>query len=426
MKAICGKHGINELSYILPGAFSSMSDTLIDLSDFNIRTLLSESFRGCKAKHVVLPASVKEISAKAFDDSSITTIEFMSSEPPLIIGDDGKIENVTMIVPDGCFMNYRYDKWSYLHVKEKNCIVEYEFTITEPGKLGDYLTYEIVNTIERLTLKGAIYDTDVEVLEKCKYLQYLNLSYCFVTKSPQTLKEEQAERDFQIALLKMLGKMAQEEAENQYEQGHFAEYVANGTWANYASKLAEQASNETYEVDKNCFCPSLSFDKLIEYHMPIQAEIVNLGDCPNLEKVTLPPKARVINYSAFSGCKNLKELMIPNSIEIIENGAFKDCVSLTSLDFSNTKLEKITERDTRYYDWVGTFEGCENLVEVRFPSTLTYINDGHVPDNCVFYFYSPEPPKGNYYLGNTIHIRKGTKSKWSDWLSKVPHVIDDL
>lgn len=443
----CKKQKITSIDNIRPYAFSKApcGDTL-DLSEVNIKTFDLLAFAECPAKYVIMPRSVENISDLAFEKSNVESVEFTGEYAPAFIGDKNKNDfyarqyypvdvsswNFSIIVPEKYYQNYQLGEWKELVVKKDNAISKYEFVIEKPGTLSSYLTNEIIKGAEGLTLKGILYDTEIDILNECKGLKYLDLSCCYVAKSPQTIEKERANREFQLAVLQQLGEITQKDAKSKFEQGKisYAEALNNVMWGQYAESVAKQASQNKVEADENCLCPELNLKLLKEYHMPMQLKNIGpIGYLPALEKIGLPPSATQINYYAFSGTCSIKEISFPNSIEYIGNGAFKNCKSLTELDFSNTNLKGIVINRKGYGGKESSlFYGCDNLSEVRFPATLTTLEDeGDVPERCVLFFNSLEAPKGYcYWEPQAIHVQRGAKAGWSVWIAKGINVIDDL
>ena len=425
----CNRYNIPEIVSALPDAFSSIKcGNVLDLRGLNLRSLCKKAFSGCKAGYLILPESIKDLSQEAFDKSLIDTIEFTSKQAPILgssFSKDNRIyEEMAVIVPDGCLKNYLYGGWNRMHVKEKNGIMEYEFTIDKPGNLGKYLTYEISKTVEKLTLKGAIYDTDIEYINECKNLTYLDLTYCYVAKSPQTIQKEQANREFYEAVFQMLGEMAQENAQNQYEHGNisYAEAMNSVVWGEYAKQVAEQIKQDKVEASENCICPKIELRKLVEYHMPVQAKVIYAGNCPSLEKVVLPPKATAVEYYGFAGCEKLKEITFPNTLIRIGGGAFRNCRSLEILDFTKTQLVEIVRKND------GTFEGCEKLQLVAFPKTFqSFPEYSNKNPMCHWVFLSEEKPQYVRVPDGCVHIPKGCINGWRSVANdQYIRLIDDV
>jgi len=442
LMAYCKRNNIASFDNVLPGSFSAIKGDTLNLSQVNIKTIGAYVFVNCPAKYVIMPRSVENISDLAFEESNVESVEFTGEYAPTFIGDKNKNDfyarhvdvsswNFSIIVPEKYYQNYQLGEWKKLVVKKDNAISKYEFVIEKPGTLSSYLTNEIIKGVEGLTLKGILYDTEIDLLNECKGLKYLDLSCCYVAKSPQTIEKERANREFQLAVLQQLGEITQKDAKSKFEQGKisYAEALNNVMWGQYAESVAKQASQNKVEADENCLCPELNLKLLKEYHMPMQLKIIrNVGYLPMLEKIVLPPSATEIFYYAFSGLSNLKEISFPNSLEYMGNAAFKNCKSLTKLDFSNTKLKEIVIRRGDVGRETGLFYNCDNLKEIRFPSSLTVLADkGDLPKQCVVYFYLPEISITHcWWEPQSIHVPRGTKAGWGNWISRGVKVVDDL
>ena len=85
-----------------------------------------------------------------------------------------------------------------------------------------------------------------------------------------------------------------------------------------------------------------------------------------LTKVRLPKDTRTISDFAFAGCSNLQEVNFTelNNLEYIYSNAFES-TSLQVIDLSNTKLTEIG----------SAFRNVKNLENIKFPQTLTSLND---------------------------------------------------
>lgn len=84
-------------------------------------------------------------------------------------------------------------------------------------------------------------------------------------------------------------------------------------------------------------------------------------DCPDLEAVVVGTGVQDIGQSAFKSCKALASVTLTPSVKTIGNSAFEDCVSLNNLHFGGSETS------------IGSsaFKGCINLTHLRLPATLT-------------------------------------------------------
>lgn len=87
-------------------------------------------------------------------------------------------------------------------------------------------------------------------------------------------------------------------------------------------------------------------------------------DCPNLRNVTLPTTITSLGNDCFRGTKSLEKLHIPGNIKKIGRRLlFGSGIKELTIDEG---LEEIDQQDWGY----GVFMNCNNLKEIRFPSTL--------------------------------------------------------
>ena len=145
-------------------------------------------------------------------------------------------------------------------------------------------------------------------------------------------------------------------------------------------------------IDENAFsmCSALTEVTLPESLLAIRNAA--FYSCNKLEKINIPKSclflgASAFQYSAlksielpsissvfqstFNGCTNLVEVRFGDNISSIEQLAFKGCTSLTKVDLPK-KLEILGSR---------AFAGCTNLQVVTIPQTLRYTSRS-IFDDC--------------------------------------------
>lgn len=118
-----------------------------------------------------------------------------------------------------------------------------------------------------------------------------------------------------------------------------------------------------------------------------------------LTKVVLPESVEIIGSYAFNGCSELTEITIPLSITQIDKYAFSGCVGLKSLYISNS-LTTIGEK---------VFSGCNNLVILGIANSLIHqyaVSSGIIFATSMtsdYYYYVDENKKVTLvkYIGST-------------------------
>jgi len=91
----------------------------------------------------------------------------------------------------------------------------------------------------------------------------------------------------------------------------------------------------------------------------------------NIEKVVISEGIRDIFSRTFENCDSLTEIQFPSTLEYISYKAFADCDSLTSVVFPEG-MRTVGEE---------SFRGCDKLASVVLPSSIEYIEYA-VFENC--------------------------------------------
>ncbi len=156
--------------------------------------------------------------------------------------------------------------------------------------------------------------------------------------------------------------------------------------------------------------------------------------CPLITNITLPERTKVIADNAFAYCLGLKSINIPENVETLGNAVFMNCERLTTVDFATENItafpyktfmycyslqsfelpETITEFsvDERYKQSLAfafcaslesftfpenceievlpksLFSGCESLMAIEIPATITEIVSGNTSSTGYSVFYN--------------------------------------
>lgn len=409
------------------------------------------AFAETALEKITIPASITEIGDRAFNNSQIKQIVFQGQNAPQLYyinqynkkdynydathlyyngggADLSYWKSSDIFIPKGSRSNFSIGIWKEIALKEEGEQSEYNLTVEKAGTLANLLTDNIKSTATSLILTGFLYDTDLKCFEECTHLRLLDLSRTFISISPETLKDQQAERQFLANYLSFIADAAKQQSKDQYNQGNsnLVKHIGEQMEAMTLKELATTLSFEKVEVDSRCWIPSNAFYKLNnlqELRLPLQLASVPGIWNKSVKTIVLPPSLKNIQRYAFSGCESLQTINIPSTVNYIGEGAFKDCKSLKSLDLSNTSVENIFSE---------TFKGTDALYEIRFPATLKSMRSVFSQSDLInkkervkLYFKTREIPQ--YFVVDSkieLHIPKGSRAGWQK-SNYTKHIIEE-
>ncbi|MBQ6799493.1 MAG: leucine-rich repeat protein [Bacteroidaceae bacterium] len=449
---------LSGFAYIMPFAFSGIKnvvkiecpENITEIPDYAFYgcTNLKEvdfkavqkvgkmAFKGTKVQKVTFPSTLTEISDCTFLHSNIKSVEFLGLYPPTMkddIEDDYWKEDMIGIefhIPENTYDSYYLGFWKKVLLTEKGRNTAFEILVDSPGTVEQYLSNEIRTHAKKLTVKGVLYDTDFEKIKECKYVQVLDLSHTFITKSPETIKKEREELNALDAILSYGVSLAKANSENQYNLGlkSTLEHEETTLGAEFVRELVLASESQNVQPNSNCIIPSgfAGWAFIKEIILPLQlTEVGRMGGCDFLEKVVIPEGANQIYGNAFFGCENLKTVNFPATLEYIGPGAFAGCVSLSQMDLSHTKIKKL---DDIFYDSDSyTVKREINLEIFKAPQGLTYFRSHGGSKVKQAYFYTREAPEKLYSLDvEELYIPKGSRAGWNEVMnrSEIKKVIE--
>lgn len=404
------------------------------------------AFYKCAIKDIEIPLSVKELYFSAFESCPIERIVFLSSNPPYIndtrsLGNLGWNSTYKMIVPKDAFTAYHSQNlWNEMNIVQKNAQSSFNITVETPGSILSSLPLKNLSSVESLTITGFLYETDLDIIKKCKALKYLDLSHTYITYSPEFIKKQQADTEALNFLFGLLGKGL----DNEYRDKNIS---TNEYQANKALTYILQSATEFKEPEKNCCIPYNAFEGMLlleTVKLPLRAACIYreaFKNCISLKNVEFPPYLKTIVFSAFEGCVSLKRVILPQSIETIGEMAFGQCISLEQIELPKN-LKKLG--DKTFINCIGLqniifpeglveiphgcISGCFRMNKIVMPKSVTKIgswNDRYInstlpngeyiqkaPTIADFYFKSSTPPtikEGDFIrYGGKVHIPKGS------------------
>lgn len=286
----------------------------------------------------------------------------------------------------------------------------YNIKMEKPGTILSYLPMDELENVDSLTITGFLYETDLNVIEKCVRLRHLDLGKTVVTYSPELLKRQRDNAAAFASLFGMLGAMADAKYENS-EMG-----ALDHAYAKAFSSLMQDASS-VKESNGNCIVPARAFSGMYflkSVVLPYRASQIGSGafaGCINLEEAVLPPYLETIGKECFSNCSRLRSVLFPKTLNEMGEGCFNGCSGIETVDLSQCDFTPKTKSIYRnYVDWNRAFEYCSNLRELRLPQGITRIYQGNyeeaasqVKRSNLLSIYFPNSLKyvKDCWLGNT-------------------------
>lgn len=249
----------------------------------------------------------------------------------------------------------------------------YNIKMEKPGTILSYLPIDELENIDSLTITGFLYETDINVIEKCVRLRHLDLGKTVVTYSPELLKQQRDNAKALASLFGMLGAMADAKYEN--NEMSTLDYAYTKAFSN----LMQDASNVN-SSNENCIIPANSFSNMYFLQsviLPYRASQIGsraFAGCVNLKEVALPLYLESIGRECFMNCTKLKAVQFPKTLYELGERSFNECNSLETIDLSQCDFTPKTQSSYRnYIDWNEAFGYCANLQVLKFPQGITRI-----------------------------------------------------
>lgn len=253
----------------------------------------------------------------------------------------------------------------------------YTLNLEKPGTILSNLPLDDLDIIDSLTIVGFLYDTDMKIFDKCKRLSYLDLGRAVITYSPETLREERQKMEAFKAIFAMAGAVADAKYDN------FEMSALDHAYVKAFEQLAKGASTVS-AADNNCIVPNESFANLVllkKVILPYRAKHIGkdvLSDCVNLESVELPLYLETIRGS-FNNCEKLRDIKFPSTLNYI--AGFRGCNSIEVVDLSRCNFNSGYNTSA---SWSGAFGECASLKEIHLPQGVKSGNNtdyGYIEHN---------------------------------------------
>ena len=402
----------------------------------NIEDIDAYALDGFVIKHLTLPPTLKYFNVNAFKNNNILEAQFTSKAAPIVyekyhdttrnyLSDTG----TKFIAPKGTIDKFRIGPWGSLNNGYWSaCLFEdgnegtLDITLEAPGTLSNYITDDNALNIEHLVIRGVLYDTDFDVINKCKNLRSLNLKYSFPCLSPETLAKNKKEAETLMGLLGLAFEGAAADTKSKFDNGtgSYMDAAYYNALNDKYKKLMSETSIENIEADPTCVLPEGAFKGLrflLAITYPSQMESLKNGGLYSdyVQKIVLPPNLKKLN--AHIGTPYLRSITIPPSVKEIGGYVFSGSKNIQEIDLRNTGVETIA--------WSALYD-CPNLQNFYGSPVLKSFNRDNYsssPKLQTGWFYTKTMPNGLYYF-DVIHIPEGYSAAYTNLGNTL--IIDDI
>ncbi|HAH23255.1 MAG TPA: hypothetical protein DCL77_05785 [Prolixibacteraceae bacterium] len=292
----------------------------------SVTEIKMSTFSNCIGlESVILPASVTTMGDGIFKNciklSSITAYPLIPVALPSVDVFHGVDKTAcTLYVPTESLNQYQSaNVWKdFIKTKAIQSSTHKTISILTPGGLITRMTSEELNTIDQLTLSGAIDARDFA---------------CMRDSMPK------------LAVIDLTGVTIVK---------YFGPLGTRGQWGyDYPANITPFSAFENKMSLTTVTLPSTIHT----------IEIASFEGCSNLSAVNIPSSVTIIGNGAFNRCNSLTSVIIPNSVISIGAGAYSSCTGLKSVNLP-TSVKTID---------AGAFSGCTGLTSFTIPTSVTTI-----------------------------------------------------
>lgn len=424
-------------------------DSLETVNMEGIKRINGYAFKNSAVTQLSLPASVKELDAKAFVESNIQTVYLNGPAPKwgsfygtpnysVDANDVTLYTNALFIVPQEYEQSYQTGIWAEIKPLVKEKAKPYTFTAK---KVGDFSAFvdglgEEASGVMQLTVKGILDDFDIKRLSRFPNLTSIDLSDCLIVKSEYTAYQEY----LYDQAVKGIAKQKLEDMQQRNQMEHDAgwrssqSYRENKMLLDAAMKELKQYDAKFEKPNDGCYLPEDAFyfnQRLLTIVLPKSLTRFKHRFDRGVREVILPPNLIQIMSGSFVGSQ-IETIKIPSSLKSIGHGCFINCNNLKEVDLSETAIEKLPR----------TLFSRGGIQVVKAPKGLKELTRGNVNDTGVVpewavstvFFYTSIPPveeEKNISYKQTIHIPKGSTYNWESKMSyqlsrEEAELVDDL
>ena len=359
------------------GSLPTQNITQVTLGD-EVEMLPPRFLKGAAITSLVLPNSLQEISANAFDGCvSLTEITFNDSLKVINYGafyNCARLKSV--VLPDG--VTTVHDRaFAY-------CDQLQEFTIGKGMQSFHGRAYEGCPRLTHVILNA------------------IDLKECH---SPAAMKE----LTFGPGVKRVPDWMASQSSLQSVVIPNSVTVIGESAFRLCEKLTSVTLGDSTQEIGGNAFL----FCRALE-HISLPESITSIGggafyECNALKSITLPSRLTVINENLLNRCINLKEIIIPSGVKTIGYQAFCNCNRLRTVFLPDSLTEM---RESAFYQ-------CSNLTNLYSPLTDPHRCD--IYDRLRFAGVNMNSCVLHVPIGTTAAYR--AEKGWKDFVNIVEEVF---
>lgn len=369
--------------------------------------------------YIEIPASVTNIGYEAFGGAdNLHSIKLNSTTPPVCNGNMGGSSQKKVLIPDGCYHDYRIAAGWNNHIIIPETPIAVTVNVSTAGDLGRLVLEEAgyLQEVNKLTVTGELNADDWTSLQSMTNLIEVDLNGVLNTEIPELQFSDgwAIEKVVLPSKLTKIGRYAfrysgikeilfpetlssidREAFSNCYFLtkvlfSNFISYISDYAFEHCSSltevslpnsitSMGSCAFNECYNLVKAnipeglSVLPSYTFSNCDLHEITIPSSLKTIGryafqNNSNL-RVNFSEGLDAIEYCAFNNCNALDTLELPSTLRTIQSSAFLDCKGLKKVTLSSSLRECSG----------SPFSGCDNLKEIYANAVIPAVTNGNCP-----------------------------------------------
>ncbi|MBR0178687.1 MAG: leucine-rich repeat domain-containing protein [Bacteroidales bacterium] len=334
------------LDFSLPNSVTNMGDYVFDGTAHIMNDVYNDKIFAYHPRYDQLPyeipEGVEEIASGAFYGCSLINVDIPNSVQRIGKGAFMYSDLVSAIIPEGV-TTIEEDAFSFSRIQ--TITLPYSVThIKQAAFLG-------CSRMDSILLPNSLQTIGKEAFRSCERLQTI-----VIPNSVTNIGESAFSNCASLTSVELPNSVT-----------------------NMGGRVFEGCGGLTEPVYNSHFFAYYPCDYASSYHIPDSVEIIlsrAFWNCIHLDSVIFSNTVKTIKYQAFLHCDSLTYVSLPESLETIEEDAFRECSLITTINLPNSLT----------YIGDGAFSDCQNLSEPLY-------NDhyfAHFPKNYATNYTIPE------------------------------------